>query len=98
TSQAITQRSAGDVLEALKLAKVAHELDPHDASAKRLVEQYEGEIANFSPSAAPTLQKPPERPPPSTTKPGPGPAPAPQPPVPAPARVEHKVLVDVSTS
>ena len=100
-SQALTQRSAGDVLEALRLAKIAYDLDPHDASAKRLVEQYEAELANFSPSAAPTLAKPPERPPtPSTTSPKttvsglqPGPTPSAQRP-----RVDYKALVDVSVS
>jgi hypothetical protein len=96
TSQALTQRSAGDVLEALKLAKIAHDLDPHDASAKRLVEQYEGELASFSPAAAPTLIKPPDRVPssrPSGAPPGAGPAPSGQ----AAARIDYKALVDVST-
>ncbi|MCW5832875.1 MAG: protein kinase [Labilithrix sp.] len=99
TSQAIAQRSAGDVLEALRLAKIAHDLDPHDASAKRLVEQYESELATFSPSAAPTLAKPPERPP----APAPATAPKPSGPGPAPTssvqpRVDYKALVDVSVA
>ena len=100
-SQAIAQRSAGDVLEALRLAKIAHDLDPHDPSAKRLVEQYEAELAAFSPSAAPTLAKPPKRPPtPSTTAPkstGSGLQPRPTPSA-QPARVDYKALVDVSVS
>lgn len=101
TSQAITQRSAGDVLEALKLAKIAHDLDPHDASAKRLVEQYEAEIASFSPSAAPTLaptlSKPPNPPstPTHTKPPASGPAPAPSSPQ---TRVDYKALLDVSSA
>ncbi len=97
TSQAIAQRSAGDVLEALRLAKLAHELDPHDASAKRLVEQYEAELASFSASAsaAPTLSPPPERPPAATTKRPVAPSPAP---APAPQRVEYKALLDVSNA
>ena len=101
TSQAITQRSAGDVLEALRLAKIAHELDPHDASAKRLVEQYEAELASFSPSAAPTLTTPPQPPPPpkpATTGKAPAPGPAPAPPPPQPARIDYKALVDVSSA
>ncbi|MDF2692939.1 MAG: serine/threonine protein kinase [Labilithrix sp.] len=104
-SQAIAQRSAGDVVEALKLAKIAHDLDPHDASAKRLVEQYEAELAAFSPSAAPTLAKPPERPPtpgptPKPSVPGPTPTPAPtrEPPQPQPSRIDYKALVDVSAA
>ena len=102
TSQAIAQRSAGDVLEALRLAKLAHDLDPHDASAKRLVEQYESELASFSPSAAPTLTTPPPPPPPAKTgaapkPPAPGPAPAPTAP-PQPPRVDYKALVDVSNA
>ena len=59
TTQAVAQRSAGDVLEALRLARLAHDLDANDASTKRLVEQYEAEVATFSSSAAPPLTKPP---------------------------------------
>ncbi len=96
TSQAIAQRSAGDIAEALKLAKVAHELDPHDASAKRLIEQYEGELDSFTAPTAPTLVKPPAPPPtPVTTgkeRPNP-PAPAPQ-----PAAVQYTVLLDLSAA
>jgi len=112
TSQAITQRSTGDVVEALKLAKVAHELDPHDAAAKKLVDQYEAELASFNnpsaaPTLAPTLQKPPQilpsKPaPPTTLLPVPGPQPQPNP-TPGPtnsttAKVEYKAIVDVSVS
>lgn len=103
TSQAIAQRSAGDVVEALKLAKLAHELDPHDASTKRLVEQYEAELASFSPSAAPTLVvKPPPATPTSPTRPTPKPPgpppPGPPPPGPPPVAVEYKVLLELSQS
>ena len=100
-SQAIAQRSAGDVLEALRLAKIAHDLDPHDPSAKRLVEQYEAELASFSPSAAPTLTTPPPPPPP---KPQPGTSPKAQATAPAhapsaqPSRIDYKALVDVSVT
>ncbi|AKU94200.1 serine/threonine protein kinase [Labilithrix luteola] len=55
-TQAIAQRAAGDVAEALRIAKSAHELDPNDASSKRLVDQYEGELANFAASSAPPLK------------------------------------------
>jgi serine/threonine-protein kinase len=91
TSQALAQRAAGDVVEALKLAKLAHELDPHDASAKRLVEQYEAELASFNAPAAPTLSPPPERPPAATNTRTSAPAPAPQ-------RVDYKALLDVSNA
>jgi len=51
-------RSSGDVADALRLAKLARELDPNVAAAKRLVDQYEAELATFAaPSAAP-LDKP----------------------------------------
>jgi serine/threonine-protein kinase len=93
TSQALAQRAAGDVLEALKLAKLAHELDPHDASAKRLVEQYEAELASFSAPAAPTLSPPQERPPAPTRTRTSAPAPAP-----APQRADYKVLLEVSNA
>jgi eukaryotic-like serine/threonine-protein kinase len=86
-SQAMAQRSGGDVLEALRLARVAHELDSQNASAKRLVDQYEAELASFSPPAAPTLARPAERPQPSASgKPGAS----------VPARVETKALLDIS--
>jgi serine/threonine-protein kinase len=56
-SQAMTQRSAGDIVEALRVARAAHELDPNDASAKRLVDQYEGELAAFTTPTATPLNK-----------------------------------------
>jgi hypothetical protein len=87
TAQAIAQRSGGDVLEALRLAKLAQELDPDQSSAKRLVEQYASELASFSPSAAPTLAPPPLVASASTPGVRVGPA---------PIRVEYKALVDVS--
>jgi serine/threonine protein kinase len=58
-SQATAQRSAGDIMEALRLARAAHELDPNDASAKRLVDQYDAELASFTTPTAPPLVKPP---------------------------------------
>jgi serine/threonine-protein kinase len=69
-SQAMTQRSAGDIMEALRLARSAHELDPNDASAKRLVDQYEGELAAFTTPTATPLNKP---------MPAPAPVPVPVP-------------------
>jgi hypothetical protein len=92
TSQAQTQRAAGDVAEALKLAKLAHELDPHDASAKRLVDQYEGELASVAaPAAAPTLAKPPAKTPPTPAVVPAAPA-QPQP----PAVTTYALVLDVS--
>jgi serine/threonine protein kinase len=58
-SQATAQRSAGDIVEALRLARAAHDLDPNDASAKRLVDQYEAELAAFTTPTATPLNKPP---------------------------------------
>ena len=58
-TQATVQRSAGDIVEALRLARAAHELDPNDASAKRLVEQYDAELATFTTPTATPLVKPP---------------------------------------
>ena len=58
-SQATAQRSAGDIVEALRLARAAHDLDPNDASAKRLVDQYDAELAAFTTPTAPPLNKPP---------------------------------------
>ena len=57
-SQAMVQRTAGDIVEALRLARSAHELDPNDASAKRLVDQYDAELAAFTTPTAPPLAKP----------------------------------------
>ena len=58
-TQATVQRSAGDLVEALRLARAAHELDPNDASAKRLVDQYDAELATFTTPTATPLVKPP---------------------------------------
>jgi len=59
-TQATVQRSAGDIVEALRLARSAHELDPNDASAKRLVDQYDAELATFTtPTATPLVRPPP---------------------------------------
>ena len=58
-TQATVQRSAGDLVEALRLARSAHELDPNDASAKRLVDQYDAELASFTAPTATPLVKPP---------------------------------------
>ena len=57
--QALTQRSGGDIGEALKLAKIARELDPNDESAKRLVDQYEAELTNAPSPSSPPLNRPP---------------------------------------
>jgi serine/threonine-protein kinase len=57
-SQAMVQRTAGDVVEALRLARTAQELDPNDASAKRLVEQYEAELAGMTTPPSTPLAKP----------------------------------------
>lgn len=56
-SQATTQRANGDVVEALRLARVAYELDSTDPSVKRLIEQCEAELAVSTTSAAPPLPK-----------------------------------------
>jgi serine/threonine-protein kinase len=58
-TQATVQRSAGDIVEALRLARAAHELDPNDGSAKRLVDQYDAELASFTTPTATPLVKPP---------------------------------------
>ena len=57
-SQAMVQRTAGDIVEALRLSRAAHELDPNDASAKRLVDQYDAELAAFTTPTSPPLGKP----------------------------------------
>ncbi len=97
TNQALAQRAAGDVAEALRLAKLAHELDPNDASSRRLAEQYETELAAFtSPSAPPLGSKP------VGTGTGGVPAttvktsapPGPQP----PAATSYKVVLDTSVA
>jgi serine/threonine-protein kinase len=56
-SQAMVQRTAGDIVEALRLARAAHELHPPDPSAKRLVDQYDGELAGLTAPSAPPLGK-----------------------------------------
>jgi hypothetical protein len=58
------------VPEALRIAKIALDLDPTDLAAKRLVEDLEGDLAKLVPEAPPVI--------PLTTKPaGQGGAPAP---------------------
>ncbi|HEY8072506.1 MAG TPA: hypothetical protein VIF62_00305, partial [Labilithrix sp.] len=52
------QRGAGDISKALELARSAHDLDPNDATAKHLVEQYEAELAQFTAANTPPLDKP----------------------------------------
>jgi hypothetical protein len=100
TSQAIAQRATNDVHEALRLVRMARSLDPNDAAAKRLADQYEAELASFSASAAPPLTKPP----PSHVPPGvppkhlPNPLPAASSAQPAASHVEYKALVDVSVA
>ncbi len=54
-AQAGSHRAPGEVQEALRLAKLALELDPKDASARRLVEQLEAEIATAPTSSAAPL-------------------------------------------
>ena len=59
-----------NVPEALRIAKIALDLDPTDLAAKRLVEDLEGDLAKLVPEAPPVI--------PLTTKPaGQGGAPAP---------------------
>ena len=95
SSQAQAQRAAGDVAEALRLAKLAHELDPNDASAKRLVDQYEAEIANVgTQAAAPPLAKPTAKLPPVAPVAPPPRDPPKDPPNAAP--VAYAVVLDVS--
>lgn len=103
TQQAMTQRSAGDIAEALRLARAAHELDPNDASAKRLVDQYESELGSFATPTAPPLAKPPPPPTPAahSGRPAPSPAVSPAPPGPAtaaPAATAYKVLLETSVT
>ena len=61
-TKALAVRGSGDIAEALKHAKLARDLDPTDASAKRLVDQYEAELAAFNGPASTNplpLEKPP---------------------------------------
>mgnify|MGYP002401095953 CR=1 FL=1 len=58
-SQAMAQRAAGETAEALKLVRLAVELDPNDPSARRLADQYEIDLASAqSPAPAPKLPTP----------------------------------------
>jgi serine/threonine protein kinase len=96
-SQATAQRSAGDIMEALRLARAAHDLDPNDATAKRLVDQYDAELAAFTTPTAPPLNKPPIAPsangkpvvPAANVPPGP-PAPS------ASAAAAYKVILEAN--
>ncbi|MBX3186293.1 MAG: protein kinase [Labilithrix sp.] len=92
-SQAMTQRSAGDVSEALRLARVAHELDPNDASARRLVEQYDAELSTFNAQTAPPLAKPASTPSTPSAKPQGPPTPAP-----AASATQYKILLEASSA
>ena len=77
-SQAMVVRGSNDVVEALRLARSAHELDPNDPSAKRLVDQYEAELAaSPTPSAAPLGKTPASASSPAPRPGGPATAPAP---------------------
>jgi serine/threonine protein kinase len=91
-TKAQAQRSSGDVADALSLARLAHELDPSDASAKRLVDQYEAEMQAFATPSAPPLERPPPTPAPpaplgNAGKPTPAAAPA--------AQAGYKVLLEI---
>jgi serine/threonine-protein kinase len=97
TQQAMTQRSAGDVAEALRLARAAHELDPNDASAKRLVEQYESELAAVGTPSSTPLGKPPVAPPSGKPVP-PGPSGPATPPSGAPGANAYKVVLDTNVA
>jgi serine/threonine-protein kinase len=97
-TQAMTQRSGGDIMEALRLARAAHDLDPNDASSKRLVDQYDAELAAFTTPTAPTLSKPSPLAPPGNVKVA---APAVPPPVPAPsasAAAPYKVILEANVA
>jgi hypothetical protein len=85
-TEALALRAAGDLAEALRLAKAARDLDPNDASAKRLVEQYESELATFSAPPQPPLPSVP------LTNGKPPAAPTAQ-----QAAPSYKVLLDVSS-
>jgi serine/threonine-protein kinase len=56
--QALARRFSGDVVEALRFAKMARELDPGNASAQHLVETYEAELATPFPSNLPAPPQP----------------------------------------
>jgi serine/threonine-protein kinase len=97
TNQALAQRAAGDVAEALRLAKLAHELDPNDASSKRLAEQYEAELAAFTAPAAPPLNTKPAGTTPPATNVKASSATPPPPPSGASATA-YKAVLDVSNA
>jgi hypothetical protein len=91
-TQATAQRSAGDIVEALRLARGAHDLDPNDASAKRLVDQYEAELAAFTTPTAPPLGKPPVVPSGKPVAPATVPSPAPA----ASAAPAYKLILEAN--
>jgi hypothetical protein len=99
-SQATAQRSAGDIMEALRLARAAHDLDPNDPTAKRLLDQYDAELAAFTTPSAPPLNKTPVAPsangkpvvPAAGVPPAPGAAPAPS----ASAAAAYKVILETN--
>ena len=95
-SQAMVQRTAGDIVEALRLARAAHELDPNDASAKRLVDQYDAELAAFPTPSAPPLGKPAASPgvPVGTGARPPGPPPSA---APAASATGFKIILEASS-
>jgi hypothetical protein len=107
TNQAVATRAAGDVAEALRLAKLAHELDPNDASSKKLAEQYENELSAFTAPTVTPLAKPAATTQPATPgKPTPNKPnqPTPQPPgppntepPPQPGKVDYKVAMESSS-
>ncbi len=92
-SQAMVQRTAGDIVEALRLARSAHELDPNDASAKRLVDQYDAELAAFTTPASPPLKPAASPGLPSTA----GAKPPGPPPAPAASATPFKIILEAST-
>jgi serine/threonine-protein kinase len=57
-TRALAARSVGDIVEAHDLARSAHELDPTDATAKLLLDQYEDELAAATSDAGPDLGAP----------------------------------------
>ncbi len=92
-SQAMVQRTAGDIVEALRLARSAHELDPNDASAKRLVDQYDAELAAFTtPTSPPLKPAPPGLPLTAGVKP-----PGPPSPAPAASATAFKIILEASS-
>jgi hypothetical protein len=95
-NQAMTTRAAGDVAEAMRLAKLATELDPNDVSAKKLAEQYESELMAFTtPSVAPLKPTTSGGSPATPVKVGPN-VPAPTPSVQPPGKQDYKVALEAS--